>query len=212
MNERIQRVLDGELPRSELSPPERATLERAESALARVVSSIPDADLPDLSAAVLARTRGPDPASTRARPRRGLLRWLVTPRTLTVRPAWGLAAAAAAALVLLVRPPATVAPGELLTAGPAPSMVLVHFQFEAPSASEVRLAGDFTNWQPTHLLSRSESGTWSVVVPLSPGVHEYAFVVDGEEWAPDPRAPSVADGFGGRNSRVAVLTPDVGTL
>lgn len=210
MDERIQRALDGELPRSALSVGERATLERAEATLARVVSSIPEAELPDLSAVVLSRTRGPDLASAEARPRGGLARWLLTPRTLTIRPAWGVAAAAALAALLLVRPAPEAPPATPLAAAAQPAMVLVHFQFEAPAASEVRLAGDFTDWQPTHLLSRSESGTWSVVVPLSPGVHEYAFVVDGQEWTPDPRAPSVADGFGGVNSRVAVLTPDVG--
>jgi 1,4-alpha-glucan branching enzyme len=94
----------------------------------------------------------------------------------------------------------------------APSLVLVHFQFEAPAATEVRLAGDFSSWQPTHTMSRSEAGVWSVVVPLSPGIHEYAFVVDGTRWQVDPGAPAVADGFGGHNSRVAVLTPDVGAL
>ncbi len=210
MNERIQRALDGELPRSALSVAERATLERAQSALARVVNCIPEAELPDLSGAVLARTGGPDAAAADTRPRGGVMRWLLTPRTLTLRPAWGLAAAAAVAALILVRPAPEVSPVTPLTAETQPAMVLVHFQFEAPAASEVWLAGDFSGWQPSHPLTRNESGTWSVVVPLSPGVHEYAFVVDGEQWTPDPRAPSVADGFGGVNSRVAVLTPDVG--
>ncbi len=51
---------------------------------------------------------------------------------------------------------------------------------------------------------------WSVTVPLEPGVHDYAFVVDGEQWRPDPLAPSVDDGFGGTNSRLALLPPDRG--
>ncbi|HUG27247.1 MAG TPA: glycogen-binding domain-containing protein, partial [Gemmatimonadales bacterium] len=196
MNNRIQRVLDGELPRSELSATERAALERAELALARVVSALPKADLPDLAPAVLARTRGPEAEPARPRYRAGLLPWLITPRTLTIRPAWGLAAAAVLAAVVLVRPsPAPPVAAPVAVEG-QPAMVLVHFQLEAPGASEVRLAGDFTDWQATHPLSRSESGTWSVVVPLTPGIHEYAFVVDGRDWTPDPLAPAVADGFG----------------
>jgi hypothetical protein len=210
MNQRIQRVLDGELPRSELSVTERATLERAEAALARVVNALPGADLPDLSQAVLARTRGPEAEPVKPRYPVGFLRWLVTPRTLTIRPAWGLAAAAVLAVAILVRPSSTPPDAAPTAAAAQPAMVLVHFQLEAPAASDVRLAGDFTDWQPAHPLSRSESGTWSVVVPLTPGVHEYAFVVDGRDWTPDPLAPAVADGFGGVNSRVAVLTPDVG--
>lgn len=212
MDGRIQRVLDGELPRNELTAAELVVLERAEAAVARVVHALPEAELPDLSGAVLARTRGLAGPTVEGRPRRGLVRWLLTPRPLTIRPAWGLAAAAAIAALILVRPAPEAPPAAALPGDARPALVLVHFQLDAPAAEEVRLAGDFTDWQPTHLLTRSESGTWSVMVPLSPGVHEYAFVVDGEEWTADPMAPAVADGFGGLNSRVAVLTPDVGTL
>jgi hypothetical protein len=212
MDERVQRALDGELPRSELNATERATLERAEAVMARVRSSLPEAELPDLSGAVLARTRGPDATTAGTRPSGGPARWLLTPRTLTVRPAWGLAAAAAVAALILVRPASDPSPTAPRPVEAQPAMVLVHFQLEAPAASAVSLAGDFSDWQPSHPLTRTESGTWSVVVPLTPGVHEYAFVVDGSDWRPDPLAPAVADGFGGVNSRVAVLTPDVGTL
>src|SRR5437660_319363 len=45
-------------------------------------------------------------------------------------------------------------------------------------------------------------------VSLSPalavGQHQYAFVVDGQRWVADPGAPAVDDGFGRRNSVVAV--------
>ena len=81
-------------------------------------------------------------------------------------------------------------------------------RLDAPQARVVTLAGNFTRWKPAYTLTRSEPGIWTVVVALEPGVHDYAFVVDGERWVPDPMAPSVADGFGGVNSRVAVLTPD----
>jgi hypothetical protein len=48
-------------------------------------------------------------------------------------------------------------------------------------------------------------GTWSVVVPLSAGRHEYAFVVDGKQWLPDPSAPlAPVDGLGAPNSVVLV--------
>lgn len=210
MTERIQRALDGELPRTALTATERAILEQVEADLARVVQTLPEPELPDLAGAVLARTRGPASRAPATPPRPGLLRWLVTPRTLTIRPAWGVAAAAAVAALLLIRPAPEAPAPTAVAADTPPAMVLVHFQLEAPAAADVRLAGDFTGWQPAHPLTRSESGTWSVVIPLSPGVHEYVFVVDGRDWTPDPMAPAVADGFGGVNSRVAVLTPDVG--
>lgn len=211
MNERVQRVLDGELPRHSLNAADLAALESAEQGLGQVLRAIPVQPLPDLAPAVMRRIAaaeaersGPAHPATTRRPW-DIARWLWAPRPVTLRPAYGLAAAALLAGVLLTRlaPPD---PGSIA----APAMVLVHFQFEAPGASDVRLAGDFTEWQPTHVLSRNESGTWSIVVPLTPGVHEYAFVVDGKEWTPDPRAPAVADGFGGVNSRVAVLAADLG--
>ena len=43
-------------------------------------------------------------------------------------------------------------------------------------------------------------------------VHDYAFVVDGREWVPDPYAPGIGDGFGGINSRLTLLSPDTPRL
>ena len=88
--------------------------------------------------------------------------------------------------------------------------VFTQFVLDAPNASRVAVAGDFSGWKPVHVMTRSEAGVWTVVVPLDPGVHDYAFVVDGERWVRDPAAPAVKDGFGGVNSRVAVLSPDGG--
>src|SRR6266480_2982560 len=41
---------------------------------------------------------------------------------------------------------------------------------------------------------------WPATLTLPAGQHQYAFVVDGERWVPDPGAPAVDDGFGRRNS------------
>jgi hypothetical protein len=57
-------------------------------------------------------------------------------------------------------------------------------------------------------MKRTAPGVWTIVVPLAPGVHDYSFIVDGEKWVPDPSAPAMADGFGGVNSRIAVIAPD----
>jgi 1,4-alpha-glucan branching enzyme len=84
----------------------------------------------------------------------------------------------------------------------------VQFRLDAPGAREVALAGDFTDWEPTYVLRHSGRGVWTVVAPLAPGVHSYAFVINGERWVPDPMAPAIEDGFGGLNSRVAIITPD----
>jgi hypothetical protein len=70
------------------------------------------------------------------------------------------------------------------------------------------LAGTFTNWQPQFELLQTAPGSWTVTLALPAGVHDYAFVVDGQRWMPDPFAPSVNDGFGGLNSRLSLLPPE----
>jgi hypothetical protein len=83
----------------------------------------------------------------------------------------------------------------------------VKFVLVAPQAARVSLVGDFNRWDPaaTPMQRTPTGGTWSVVVPLSAGRHEYAFVVDGKQWLPDPSAPlAPVDGFGTPNSVVLV--------
>lgn len=196
MDERIQQVLDGELSREALTPEETRELLAAESVIGGVLRDLPTQPLPDLSRSVLRQVgqRG------RARSRAAWL-WRPRPVSLQWRPVYALAAAAVIAVVLLVRSP------EPRTAL-APQHVLIEFRLDAPQAQRVDLAGDFSDWKPAYNLTRTRAGTWTIVVPLKPGVHEYAFVIDGQQWVADPMAPSVSDGFGGMNSRVAVLLPE----
>lgn len=88
--------------------------------------------------------------------------------------------------------------------------VYVRFELDAEGASSVRLAGNFTGWEPEYDLAEIRPGEWSALVPLAPGVHDYAFVVDGERWMADPDAIQVDDGFGGVNSRIALVSPNAG--
>lgn len=207
MDIRIQQALDGEIPRRDLSSDEAAQLGEAEALFQRVLGSIRTEPLPDLSKAVLARL--PEPPADREVERespldiiRGALSWLWNPRAIALRPAYALGAAALLAVVMLFSRAPTP---PLVTQAP---QVFVQFRFDAPQAQQVALAGDFTAWKPAHQLVRSEGGTWTIVVAINPGVHEYAFIVDGERWLPDPAAPAIEDGFGGMNSRLAVLAPD----
>jgi hypothetical protein len=83
----------------------------------------------------------------------------------------------------------------------------VKFVLVAPQAARVSLVGDFNDWDPaaTPMERTPTGGTWSVVVPLKAGRHEYAFVVDGKQWLPDPSAPlAPVDGLGVPNSVVLV--------
>ena len=86
--------------------------------------------------------------------------------------------------------------------------VLVQFRLQAADASTVRLAGSFSNWQPQYDLHQTSPGIWTITLPLPRGVYDYAFVIDGQRWVPDPYAQTVDDGFGGTNSRIAILPPD----
>jgi hypothetical protein len=72
----------------------------------------------------------------------------------------------------------------------------------------VRLAGTFTNWEPRFELREAAPGVWTAMLPVPLGVHDYAFLVDGRLWYADPYAPQVSDGFGGRNSRLALVLAD----
>ena len=129
--------------------------------------------------------------------------WLLRAQTITIRPIYGLAAAAIIAFVMLL---------PQRERSKATPQIFVEFKLDAPGAQNVSLAGDFTQWQPTHTLKRTNNGVWTIVVPLNPGVHDYAFVVDGERWVSDPAAPAIEDGFGGMNSRVAVLAPETRSM
>jgi len=83
---------------------------------------------------------------------------------------------------------------------------LVHFTIHAPGARQVSLAGTFNRWdQNVNLLTGpGPDGNWRLGLPLAPGRYEYLYVIDGKKWLPDPAAPSVDDGLGGRNSVIVV--------
>lgn len=74
------------------------------------------------------------------------------------------------------------------------------FKLYAPQAKRVSLAGSFNNWNTRTLSAKKDSnGTWTVKAKLTPGRHEYKFVVDGS-WMNDPRCNScVGNAFGSQN-------------
>lgn len=216
MRDRIQKVLDGELPREALGPSERAELEAWEDAGEDALAGLRSEPVPDVSAAVMARiARLPGHNRPERTPawRRGLA-WLWSPRPVALRPAWALAAAAIVAVLLVGGPwrgpeaPAPAFEGPGVMAADGEDRVFVHFRLDAANARTVQLAADFTDWAPVYGLNETAPGVWTVVVAVDPGVHQYAFVVDGERWVPDPLAPKVDDGFGGSNSRLDVVTPE----
>ena len=139
---------------------------------------------------------------------------LVRPRTFRISPLVALAAgllfAVSIAGSVLYVLPSTPRTAERSVARSAPGAPLVEFGFAAPHASSVALVGDFNNWDPraTPLRAASTGGVWSVEVPVPPGRHLYAFVVDGKLWRPDPAAPkATGEDFGEPNSALTVADP-----
>lgn len=204
MNERIHAYLDGELRREDLSAEELALAAEMEGAIAAVASSLRQVPMPDLRARVMTRVvEASTPWWRRA------LRWAWAPRPVQLRPAYALLGAAVLALAPLAGP-RQATPGLAGAEGGAPTApadaptIYVQFRLNAPEASSVELVGSFTRWEPEFALQEIAPGVWSAMVPLRAGVHDYAFLVDGERWVADPHAPQVDDSFGGTNSRIAL--------
>jgi hypothetical protein len=100
-------------------------------------------------------------------------------------------------------------PSTIAQVTPAPDTVqLVRFVFVDSGASSVALVGDFNEWTKgaTELKPSGAPGVWSVSVPLTPGRHEYAFIVNGSRWVADPLAVKSSDDFGTESSVIRVGT------
>ena len=101
-------------------------------------------------------------------------------------------------------------PSQTAQAAPARDTVqLVRFVFVDSGASSVALVGDFNEWTrgATELKRSGAPGVWSVSVALTPGRHEYAFIVNGSRWVADPLAVKSSDDFGTESSVIRVGTP-----
>jgi 1,4-alpha-glucan branching enzyme len=124
-----------------------------------------------------------------------------------ISPLAGLAAAAAVAFIVLLWPGGEdAAPGR----GPQDgATIYVQFVLEAPAATSVAVAGDFTGWtSEIGLTDPDGDGIWTGRVALKPGVHQYMFVIDGTEWRTDPNADRYTDdGFGNRNAVLVIGRP-----
>ena len=202
MNDRIQRALDGDLPADQLTPDERTELRIYRATICRALAPIQRLESIDVAPELLRRVApGPIRCALGA-----VIDWIWSPRTfsLSVRPAFAMAGAVAAAAVVWIS-----ALESAPAAAPHPARMLVQFRLGDPEARDVALVGDFNGWRPEHRLHQISAGVWSVDVALEPGVYSYVFVIDGQTLRLDPLAPEVTDGFGGTSSRVAVLTPEV---
>lgn len=81
----------------------------------------------------------------------------------------------------------------------------VDFQFYAPNAEEVLLAGQFNDWNPSKgVLRKDAKGNWRTSLKLKPGRYEYRFLVDGN-WENDATAAEyIPNAFGTWNCVIEV--------
>ena len=143
--------------------------------------------------------------------------WWRTEREFRIAPLTGFALAAGIAGIIAVSgiaigsrisrvAPATASAGATAVRD---TVQVVRFVFVDAGAKQVELVGDFNEWAKgaTQLSHSGAPGVWTVSVPLSPGRHEYAFIINGSRWVADPFAPKSSDDFGTESSVIRVGTP-----
>jgi hypothetical protein len=190
---------------SDQSPKQDTFIERISSILRRPEHLDPTFE-ERLVAALRAEARGDRPervvAPIAARS------WWRRPLTVSFSPLAGLAVAASCAAIISVATlgAARASRAPLVAQTPAETVHVVRFVFVDRAARSVALVGDFNAWQPdkSALATPSENGAWTISVPLTRGRHEYAFIVDGKRWTPDPFAPPATDEFDTNSSVITV--------
>lgn len=168
---------------------------------------------PSFEKRLLAKIHAEGPALYPVRARSGSS-WWRTERQLRLTPLTGLAIAAGITAIIAV---SGIAVGTRMSSGPGASqqtaltaqhdtVQLVRFVFVDTKAASVELVGDFNEWAKgtTVLRQAGVPGVWAVSVPLSPGRHEYAFIINGSRWVADPLAVSTSDEFGTESSVIRV--------
>lgn len=210
MTDRIDQYVEGRLNNDALEPSERADAYAVARAVTETRAFLESRPAPDVTAAVMQRLSRVSHSEAVHRPGMfaSVMRFFWTPRQISIRPAYGFAATGAVALLLFV------AFGNQTTLVRSPETtprLFVQFRLET-EAMNVQLAGSFTNWEPAYQLHQMAPGVWTIAVSLPQGVHDYAFILDGQRWVADPYAPRIDDGFGGTNSRLTLLLPDTQRL
>lgn len=139
--------------------------------------------------------------------------WWRTTRALNITPLTALAIAASALIVVGLsglaigtRVSSARVPQHVAASPAADTVQLVRFVFVDSKAKSVQLVGDFNEWTKgsTQLTPSGAPGVWATSVALTPGRHEYAFIVDGTRWVVDPLAIKSSDDFGTESSVIRV--------
>ncbi len=162
------------------------------------IRRMPDLEPPDLLLECVMRSVRTQRLSRWTR----LLRWARSPRSITFTPLRAAPAAAGLIVVCLAFAYHALQPKRVTLEAPE-GRVPVVLALKAPDARSVAVIGSFNGWRAQDCERRTFDGEthWAVTLLLPSGRHEYAFVVDGERFVPDPGAGfHEEDGFGNQNA------------
>ncbi len=87
------------------------------------------------------------------------------------------------------------------------SEITFTLQADASQVKSIAIVGDFNDWDPKRnpLNDENGDGVWTTTLKLEPGRYEYMFILDGQQWIPDPAAYRyVRDGFGNKNAIIEI--------
>ena len=173
----------------------------------RIAGPLRESDVlaPDFEARLMAKARAEAARRHATRPRRS---WWLTARVFVASPVATLGMAAGIAVVAAASTLAVARSGAARLSSRPDTVEFVRFVLVDSTARSVSIVGDFNEWRPdrTPLVTASKPGVWSVSLPLSPGRHEYAFIVDGRRWVVDPASIASSDEFGTESS-VPLVAP-----
>jgi hypothetical protein len=175
----------------------------------RVVGALRGAEIlpADFEARLIAQAEAEIAHRRATRPRRS---WWLTGRVFIASPLSAFAAAAAIAVVAALSTLAVTRGPSTIVSRPD-TVEYVRFVLIDSAARSVSIVGDFNEWRPDKTpLIAPKPGVWSVSLPLSPGRHEYAFIVDGKRWVVDPASIPSSDEFGTESSVLLVAPTKIG--
>ena len=86
-----------------------------------------------------------------------------------------------------------------------PAAILHQFVFNSSRAHRVSVVGDFNRWNPASTPMKSDGELWSVTIPIVPGRHTYAFMVDDSLFTLDPTAPKARDPDLGADGSIVIV-------
>ena len=212
MNEKIHRLLDGDVPSAEKEAiieqiQDDPVLRKEFDGLSSAVELLEREGRMKPPLAFTASVMGQLPRPADPFPAK-LTRFLFGSRVLR----WNMAAALAIVLltvvatILMMKQLTHLDPALLSATLPSGEQAaMVRLTFVAPDARNVSVAGNFNKWRTdSHVMTR-ENGAWTITLPLKPGMYTYMFIVDGQHWVTDPQAESYRDdGFGYQNAVMKV--------